>query len=252
MAFDVAAGAYDQFMGRYSRLLAPQMRDLAGVREGDRAIDVGCGPGALTSCLIDLLGVDNVAAADPSEPFVTAARARYPGLDVRIARAEELPFPDDDFDAALAQLVVHFMADPVGGVREMIRVTRPGGAIAACVWDHAGETGPLATFWRAVRSLDPDAEDEGQLAGTAPGQLVEILEAAGAHDVTESVLVADLVHPTFDAWWEPFTLGVGPAGSYVASLDAAAVERLRLRCLELTGAGPFRIEARAWAARGRA
>ena len=252
MSFDVAADAYDRFMGRYSRLLAPQMRDLAGLREGDRALDVGCGPGALTSCLIDLLGVDNVAAADPSEPFVAAARTRYPGLDVRVASAEALPFPDDGFDAALAQLVVHFMTDPVAGVREMLRVTRPGGSIAACVWDHAGDTGPLAIFWRAAKSLDPEVEDEGELPGTREGQLVRILEAAGARDVSESTLVADLVHPTFDAYWGPFTLGVGPAGAYVKSLDADRAERLRARCLEMTGPGPFRIEARAWAARGRA
>src|SRR5262245_60896715 len=118
-------------MGRYSVGLAAQLADLAGVGAGQRALDVGCGPGALARELVSRLGADHVAAADPSEPFVEAARERNPGVDVRLAAAERLPFGDDEFDAALAQLVVHFMKDPVAGLREMARVTRPGGAIAA-------------------------------------------------------------------------------------------------------------------------
>ena len=129
-------------MGRYSVGLTAQLADLAGVTAGRRALDVGCGPGALTRELVARLGSDRVAAADPSEPFVAAARERNPGVDVRLAAAEALPFDDDAFDAALAQLVVHFMKDPVAGLREMARVTRPGGVVAACVWDHAGGQGP--------------------------------------------------------------------------------------------------------------
>src|SRR5688500_4873461 len=149
MAFDVAADAYDRFMGRYSRLLSPQLADFAGVRGGQRVLDVGCGPGALTSELVMRLGPSAVAAVDPSESFVAAARARHPGVDVQRASAEQLPFADDEFDAALAQLVVHFMADPVAGIREMARVTREHGVVAACVWDHAGDAGPLSLFWKA-------------------------------------------------------------------------------------------------------
>ena len=148
MSFDVPADAYDRYMGRYSRQLSAQMADLAGVRPGDRVLDVGCGPGALTAELVTRLGPDAVAAVDPSEPFVAAARQRHPGVDVRRASAEQLPFVDDSFDVAIAQLVVHFMADPVAGLAEMARVTRPDGVVAACVWDHASEQGPLSHFWR--------------------------------------------------------------------------------------------------------
>src|SRR5438093_1775290 len=135
MTFDVAASAYDQFMGRYSRRLSAQMADLAGVREGLRVLDVGCGPGALTTELVTRTGSNNVAAVDPSASFVKAVRDRLPGVEVRLGAAEQLPFDDGTFDAALAQLVVHFMADPVRGIREMARVVRPGGIVAACVWD---------------------------------------------------------------------------------------------------------------------
>src|SRR4051794_37875484 len=117
--FDVAAESYDRFMGRYSMLLATPFADFAGV-DGGSAIDVGCGPGALLAVLVERAG--RVAAIDPSESFVAAARERYPGVDVRRSPAEELPFEDHAFDAALAQLVVGFMNDPVGGVREMARV----------------------------------------------------------------------------------------------------------------------------------
>ncbi len=252
MTFDVAAEAYDRFMGRYSRLLAPQLTDLAGVRSGQRALDVGCGPGALTAELVARLGPEPVAAVDPSEPFVAAARARYPGVTVLQASAEQLPFPDGAFDVALAQLVVHFMSDPVAGLAEMARVTRRDGVIAACVWDHTGGQGPLGLFWKAARELDPEVEDESQLAGTREGHLAELFEAAGLHGIEETVISATLEHPTFEEWWDPFTSGVGPAGSHVASLDPERQAELRERCRTLLPAAPFALTARAWAARGLA
>src|SRR4051794_25572047 len=137
MTFLVAADSYDRFMGRYSRLLSPQLCDLAGVVAGQRVLDVGCGPGALTTELVARVGPAAVSAVDPSEPFVAAARERHPDVDVQLAAAEQLPFPDASFDASLAQLVVQFMADPAAGIAEMRRVTREGGVVAACVWDHA-------------------------------------------------------------------------------------------------------------------
>ena len=250
--FDVAADAYDRFMGRYSVRLSPQLADLADVRAGQRVVDVGCGPGALTAELVTRLGAGSVAAADPSEPFVAAARTRHPGVDIRHAPAEALPFADDTFDAALAQLVVHFMADPVAGLREMARVTRPGGIVAASVWDHAGDGGPLAAFWDAAHDQDPTIADEGDVAGAREGHLATLFEAAGARDIRSTVEVADLEHPTFEAWWEPFTLGVGPAGAHVAGLSPEARADLRERCRARLGDGPFTIRARAWAARGLA
>ena len=252
MSFDVAAEAYDRFMGRYSMLLSPQFADFAAVREGQRVLDVGCGPGALTSELVTRLGPAAVTAVDPSEPFVAAARARHPGVRVEQASAERLPFLDGEFDAALAQLVVHFMSDPVAGLTEMVRVTGRDGVVAACVWDHAGGQGPLSQFWRAARELDPDVDDEGRMAGAREGHLAELLEAAGLRAIEESTVSATLEHATFDAWWDPFTLGVGPAGAHVASLDAEGQALLRERCRALFPDPPFVITARAWAARGLA
>src|SRR5262249_13435030 len=169
LTFAVQAELYDRFMGRYSTPLAPKLADCAGVRAGQRVLDVGCGPGALTEELVARLGPESVAAVDPSEPFVAAARERHPGVDVQQAGAEELPFPDAAFDAALAQLVIHFMADAPAGVAEMKRVTRDGGVVAACVWDHGGGHGPLSLFWEAARELEPDTDDESRLLGASEG-----------------------------------------------------------------------------------
>jgi SAM-dependent methyltransferase len=252
MSFDVAAESYDRFMGRYSRLLSPQLADLAGVRRGQRALDVGCGPGALTAELVARLGPAAVTAVDPSASFVAAARARHPGVDVSLASAEELPFGDGTFDAALSQLVVHFMTDPVAGLTEMARVTRRDGVVVACVWDHAGGQGPLSLFWHAAHELDPEVEDESKLAGAHEGHLAELFEAAGLREVEATSLSADLEHPTFDDWWEPFTRGVGPAGAHTSRLDPESQAALRERCRSLILAEPFVITARAWAARGLA
>jgi SAM-dependent methyltransferase len=252
VSFDVAADAYDNFMGRYSRLLVGQMADLARVKAGQRVLDVGCGPGALTRELVERVGAENVVAVDPSAPFVEAARDRFPGVTVLQASAEHLPLTHGEFDAALAQLVVHFMADPISGLVEMKRVTRPGGLVAACVWDHGSGMGPLGLFWRAARQLDPEVEDESGLAGSREGHLAELFAAAGLGDLVETVVSADLEHATFDDWWQPFTNGVGPAGAYVASLDAEHREELRKACRRLLPDEPFTVIARAWAVSGRA
>lgn len=245
-----AAGAYDRFMGRYSTRLAPQMADLADVAAGQRLLDVGSGPGALTAELVRRVGAAHVAAADPSEPFIAAVRERYPGVDARVASAEALPFADAAFDAAIAQLVVHFMRDPVAGLREMARVTRQGGIVATCVWDHAGDAGPLAPFWRVARELDPTVEDESRRPGASKGDLGRLLSLAGLRDVRETTIVARLTHPTFEAWWEPFELGVGPAGVFVASLAADKRAWLIERLRGVVPADGFTHDARAWAARG--
>ena len=252
MTFDVAAASYDQFMGRYSRPLAPLLADFAGIKAGQRVIDVGCGTGALTAELVGRVGAQSVAAIDPSESFVKAMLARFSGVDVQLASAERLPFASEQFDAALAQLVVHFMTDPVAGIAEMGRVTGAGGVVAACVWDHAGGHGPLAVFWDAARELQPGVPDESNLPGVREGHLAELFETAGLTGIKSTALSLTLEHPTFDEWWQPFTHRVGPAGVFVASLRPAAQEQLRARCLDRLGQGPFRITALAWAARGRA
>ena len=250
MSFSVPAASYDRFMGRYSVLLAPQLADLAGVAAGQHALDVGCGPGALTGELVKRLGEDAVSAVDPSEPFVAAARERYPGVSVQRASAEELPFPDHNFDTSLAQLVVHFMTDPVAGLGEMARVTRRQGVVAACVWDYAGDRGPLSPFWIAARQLDAEVDDESHMAGVREGHLAELFEAAGLHEIEDTSLTVAVEHPTFEDWWEPFTLGVGPAGKYAGSLDQERQSQLRDLAREQFPPAPFLLTAHAWATRG--
>jgi hypothetical protein len=147
---------------------------------------------------------------------------------------------------------MHFMSDPVAGLAEMARVTRREGVVAACVWDHAGGQGPLSVFWDAAHELDPDVEDESDLAGAREGHLAELFEAAGLRDIEEATLSSSLEHESFEAWWEPFRGGVGPAGSYVAKLDAKGAAELRERCRAMLPVAPFTLTARAWAARGRA
>ena len=252
VSFAVAADSYDRFMGRYSVPLAPQLAELAEVVPGQRVLDVGCGPGALTTELVDRLGAEDVVAVDPSEPFVAAAKERHPQVEVKLATAERLPFGNGEFDAALAQLVVHFMSDPVAGLREMTRVTREDGVVAASVWDHGSGHGPLSLFWKAAREGDPDVMDESNMAGARRGHLTKLFEAAGLREVDEAAISVDVEHPSFDEWWEPFTLGVGPAGAHVTSLGPPERNRLRERCRELLPEPPFVVTARAWAARGLA
>ena len=252
MGFDVAAEAYDRFMGRYASLLAPQLAELAGIAHGERVLDVGCGPGALIGELVARVGAENVAAVDPSQPFVSAARARNPGVDVHLASAEDLPFEDGRFAATLAQLVVHFMADAEAGLREMRRVTAPGGTVAASVWDFAGSRSPLSVFWDAALELNPSAGDESGYAGARRGHLVELFGAAGLRDVEESELRVARRHDSFEEWWAPFEGGVGPAGGHLAKLDHEGRAQIRERCRELLPPAPFTLECVAWAARGTA
>ncbi len=250
MSFNVSADAYDRFMGRYSVKLSPQLADLAGVANGQRAVDVGCGSGMLTAELVARLGAGSVAAIDPSEPFVDAIRSRFPGVDVRRGGAEELPFGDGEFDVALSQLVIHFMHDPVAGVREMARVTRPGGAVASSGWDLAGGRAPISPFWRVAVALDPNARDEMGVPGGRAGHLEAVFAEAGIEDVRGVEHHAVVEHPTFADWWEPFTLGVGPAGAYLVGIDEDRQAAVREGCRAELGDGPFTIPAVVWAACG--
>jgi SAM-dependent methyltransferase len=250
VSFAVPAESYDRFMGVYSVRLAPLLADLAGIGNGGRILDVGCGPGALSTELVRRVGPDSVTAVDPSESFVEAARDRLPGIAVERASAEHLPFPDDSFDAAVAQLVVHFMTDPVAGLAEMARVTRPGGVVAACVWDHAGRRSPLGLFWEAARVLEPDVDDESGLAGAREGHLRELFEASGLAEIEDTALTVTVEHPNFEEWWERFTLGVGPAGAFTAGLEPGRLTELKELCRARLPTAPVAITARAWAARG--
>jgi SAM-dependent methyltransferase len=250
-AFAVPADGYDRLMGRYLPTLAPAFADAAGVRAGMRVLDVGCGPGGLTRELVARCGADAVAAIDPSPPFVTACRERNPGVDAREGVAEALPFDDGSFDATLASLVVGFLKDADAGAREMVRVTRPGGVVAACFWDRTGMPA-LRTFWLAAGSLDDTFDGEQSWLGGGDGDIVGLLDRAGAVEIEQDMLLAEADYADFDDWWSPFTLGVGPAGIYVRSLDEGRRTALREATRAALGdpQGRFTLAAKAWFARG--
>jgi SAM-dependent methyltransferase len=243
------ATAYDRFMGRYSKPLAAEFAEFADLVPDGRVLEVGCGPGALTSELVARVGAGNVTAADPSEAFLAALRERLPEVEVVQASGADMPFEDGSFDMSLAQLVIHVMDEPVAGLREMARVTREGGVVAACVWDFT-DGGPLGPFWKAARALDPEIKDEGAWPGTRAGHLAELFREAGIADVVDGAVSVDVEHATFEDWWEPFTLGAAPSGKYVAGLDHDRREALRERCREMLPDPPFVVSAKAWAARG--
>ena len=253
--FRVSDEAYDRFMGRYSRPLAGALADAAGIETGQTALDVGCGPDALTGELVRRLGAGSVWAIDPSEPFVEACARRHPGVDVRLGRAEDLPYPDGRFDAALAELVLHFVSDAPAAAREMRRVVRPGGAVAACVWDFAGGMRMLRLFWDAALSVDPIAPDEATtLRFGRDGEIGELFAEAGLGEIVTGALDVEASYEGFDDFWLPFLTGAGPAGSFCASLDSERQAALRedLRARLGSPEGPFTLPARAWYAVGRA
>jgi SAM-dependent methyltransferase len=252
MGFAVSAEAYDRFMGRFSAPLADAFSDWAGVSVGMQVLDVGSGPGALATVLVDRVGSGGVAAVDPMPGFVAALRERLPGVTAEVAPAEALPFADDTFDAALANLVVSFMADPHAGVVEMARVTRPGGTIAATVWQHADGIGPLTPFWQGVRDVLPEATGENTMIGTARGQLAALFTDCGLADVREGALEVSLEFTDFASWWEPFTHGVGPAGAFWAAQPEERQQQIRAACAERLGPAPFTVVGQAWCALGTA
>jgi SAM-dependent methyltransferase len=253
--FRASADAYDRLVGRYGPSLAGELIAFAGVEPGMRALDVGCGPGALTAPLAERLGATNVSAVDPSEPFVEAARARLPGVEVVVAAAEALPFADHAFDVTLSQLVLNFMRDAEAGVREMARVTRPGGLVASCVWDYSGGMTLLRAFWDAAREVDPEAAaaDEGAIMRwCGDGELAELWGDAGLEDVRFGQVVAQAGYTDFEDLWSPLLTGVAPSGAFVKSLDderrAALHDAFRRRLG--VGDAPFELTARAWAVAG--
>jgi SAM-dependent methyltransferase len=252
--FAVPADAYDAFMGRYSRRLAPRFTEFVGVEPAARVLDVGCGPGALTTVLAGVVGAESVAAADPSESFVAACAARVPGADVREAPAEALPWADGTFDLTLAQLVVPFMNDRAAAVAEMRRVTRGGGVVGACTWDATGGMEMLRVFWESALALDANAPgEETRLRLGTPDELRALWESGALVDVTTAPLDLEAEYRDFDDFWSGFLGSVGPAGSYCAALPPEPQSALRDELRRRVGApeGAFRLRARAWGVRGR-
>lgn len=251
--FAAPAEHYDRFMGRYVPRLAVALVDAAGVRAGMRVLDVGSGPGGLTHELAARVGEDHVAAIDPSPQFAAANRERHPGADVREAAAEDLPFDDDAFDAALSSLVIAFMRDADAGTREMVRVTKPGGVVAQCMWDiPGGGMTMLSTYWRAVDSVVPGTEGERARVGMREGEIAEVLGRAGLEDIQSGTLDTSAHYEDFDDFWTPFTYAVGPAGAHLAKLTAEQRDAIREACRRELGDpdGPFDLDALAWYARG--
>jgi ubiquinone/menaquinone biosynthesis C-methylase UbiE len=240
-----ADDAYDRFMGRYSMRLAPLFAEFAGVREGQRVLDVGAGTGALATELVRR-GAE-VAAVDPSEAFVAALERRLPGIEVHAAPAEELPWPDEHFDAALAQLVVTFMSNAPAGIAEMRRVVRRGGTVAACMWDRQGME-MLAAINRAQDAVGSTAPTTEARTLYRSREEVESLFADGFDDVTTELLEVESGYTGFDEFWDALDGRIGPAGAWVASLDeeqrARAREELYRQLDEPAGA--FTLKARAW------
>jgi SAM-dependent methyltransferase len=251
MSFAVSGDAYDRFMGRYSVELAPVFADFAGVEPGQTVLDVGCGSGVLTEELARRVGPENVAGVDPS-PLLDACAGRVPGADLRKGKAEALPWPDDPFDAALAQLVIHFMDDPGAGVAEMARVVAPGGVVAACSWDFSDGMEMLRAYWESVRALDPEAAGESRSFGTLD-ELDHLWRERGLEDVEAGPLEVATGYRDFEELWDSFLLGVGPAGEYVVSLPAGEQSALRDEYHRRLGqpSGSFTMQARSWAVRGR-
>ncbi len=251
--FRAGGNAYDRFMGRYSIALAPAFAASAGIEPGHRVLDVGCGTGALTGELVRRVGADRVAACDPSPAFVTACRARHPGVEVKAGQAEALDYADGGFDIAYAQLVFHFVSDPGRAAGELSRVVAPGGRVALCVWDFAVGMEMLRAFWDAALSLDPDAPDElGTFRFGRAGELSDLLTSVGLTEVREEELTVSSGYADFDELWGTFELGIGPAGAHVAGLEPEPRAALRDAYFRHLGSpvGSFRLAAVARAAHG--
>jgi uncharacterized spore protein YtfJ len=198
--------------------------------------------------LVDRLGAPAVAALDPSSSFVAECAARHPGVVVREGRAEAIPFDDASFDAALAQLVLHFVAEPASAAAELGRVLRPGALVGACVWDFSRGMQMLRLFWDAALAVDPSAPDEARTRRFGrPGEIVDLLVSSGFDDVVETTLEVRATYTDFDDLWAGFLAGVGPAGSYCVSLDEDRRDALRGELFGRLGApgGGFSLAATA-------
>ena len=244
---------YERFMGRWSRRLAPLFVTFAGVTEGDRVLDVGSGTGALavTAAAIESVQVTGI---ERSPAYVRYAREHAGGDGVRfeVGDALALPFSDDAFDRTLSMLVLNFVPDPAAALQQMIRVTRPGGVVAAAVWDYGDEMQMLRTFWDAAVAVDPDAapRDERHMPLSTRGALADLWRTHGLRDIDEQPLTIDMAFGSFDDYWQPFLCGQGPAGVYVSSLSASARHALESTLRERLGDDGFALRARAWAVRG--
>ena len=252
------AEAYESYMGRWSRLLAPELVAFAGVGEADLVLDVGCGTGALSFAVLDSAANGRVTGVDLSPDFVAyASNQQHPRASLEVGDAEHLSFADDSFDAVLSALVLNFVRQPDAAVREMIRVTKSGGIVAATVWDYGQGMQMLRAFWDEAAALNggPLAQDQSGMPLSGSGELAALFSAEGLEQVEGTYFELEQRFASFDDYWQPFLLGQGSAGAYVTGLsteDRGALEaRLRAR---LHGDGQDRaltMRSGVWAAKGR-
>jgi SAM-dependent methyltransferase len=250
--------AYETFMGRWSRRLAPLLVRFAGVADGDAVLDVGCGTGSLTAAVMAAAPSSRVVGIDPSEPYVAVARAHHQTERVHfeVGDAQQLQFEAGSFDATISLLIMNFVPDPARALTEMIRVTRPGGVVAAAVWDYGAGMEMLRVFWDEAVALDQDAKrkDERHMPLSGSGELRSLWHAHRLRDIVEASITIDMPFSSFDDYWSPFLANQGPAGAHVSTLPAPDRERLRLKLRRrLLGDGPDRqisLHASAWAVRG--
>jgi SAM-dependent methyltransferase len=253
-----AGTGYERFMGRWSRLLAPELVAFAGVKDGQRVLDVGTGTGALASALVKSGPGVQVVGIDPSAGFIAYAQKEAgPRARFEVGDAQALKFADGSFDAAMALLVMNFIPDAGKAALEMRRVTRPGGTVSACVWDYDAGMQMLRYFWDEVVALDPamEAKDERHMKLSRKGQLADLWRKAGLVNVEEQPLTIDQRYASFHDYWESFLKGAGPGGAYVVSLPEPKrkqlEERMRARLLKNGQDAPFTLQARAWCVKGQ-
>ena len=255
-----AGASYENFMGRWSRRLAPAYLAFAGVRDGDRVLDVGTGTGSLASVLEADTTLSEITGIDPSEGFIADARrnARTARTRFEVGDAQALRFDRASFDQTMALLVMNFIPDPVKAIGEMRRVTRPGGVVSACVWDYDAGMQMLRFFWDEVVAGDPAMapRDERNMKLSHAGELGRLWADAGLVDVREEALTIEQRFDSFADYWGAFERGAGPGGAHVVSLTGEQrrqlESRLRRRLLPERGDGPFVLQASAWCVRGRA
>ncbi|GGJ07211.1 class I SAM-dependent methyltransferase [Neoroseomonas lacus] len=255
-----AAGeAYEPYVGRWSRLVAADFLDQLGVPKGARWLDVGCGTGALSSAVLERFGPSSVLGVDPSEAFLAYARHRVTDkrVEFRLGDAQALPVTDDEFDVVVSGLVLNFVPDQAKAAAEMRRAARPGGRVAAYVWDYAEGMQMMRRFWDAAAALDPEGaggKDEAlRFALCRPDPLRELFERAGLSNVEVAAIEVPTVFRDFDDYWRPFLAGGAPAPAYCMSLpeDRRAALREHLRAsLPTEPNGSIGLTARAWAVQG--
>ena len=248
---------YEQYVGRWSRRIAPLFLSWLSIPAGRTWLDVGCGTGALCAAIADCCAPSSIIGVEPSEGFLKTATENLAGRAVfRQGSATAIPLGDAAVDAVVSGLVLNFVADQRAALREMARVTSKGGTIAAYVWDYAGKMELMRYFWDAAVELDPNAAklDEGvRFPLCRPEALKELFAGAGLKGVEATSLDIPTPFTNFDDYWQPFLGGQGPAPAYAMSLDETARARLRDRIREripTMANGSISLAARAWGIRG--